>query len=276
MPLILAQNEMSESGISYIDNTGVSYEFPPMYKNLIRPGERFIYYRGRKTLSSSRTPQIYFGCGVIGDVEPGIIETSRWRCEILDYRPFERAIPFKKGETGYLETGGTRRGYFQKGVRRVSEAEFDGILRNGITSSLPSSKTESSASGGYASREMRFKIETFAVESALRELAIDFPQSSSSVMPKNNPGFDILLSNSDIRFVEVKGTLSALPGFFITSGEMKFSTENLASYLLLIIYAINFEEGTYKAYSYKGDISRSPFLITPTQFRAVLPTLTSL
>lgn len=61
MPLVLAENEATESGISCHDRTGVSYQFPKMYRRLIQPGERFVYYKGRKTLDGRRTPKVYFG-----------------------------------------------------------------------------------------------------------------------------------------------------------------------------------------------------------------------
>lgn len=54
MPLVLAENERSESGIRYADRTGVSYQFPRIYRGLLRPGERFVYYRGRGKIGGGR------------------------------------------------------------------------------------------------------------------------------------------------------------------------------------------------------------------------------
>ena len=48
MPLVLTQNELTESGHDYADRLGVEYEYPTRYRNLVRTGERFVYYRGRK------------------------------------------------------------------------------------------------------------------------------------------------------------------------------------------------------------------------------------
>ena len=49
MPLVFAENEETESGITYEDRTGIAYQYPPMYQRMIRPGERFVYYKGRRT-----------------------------------------------------------------------------------------------------------------------------------------------------------------------------------------------------------------------------------
>lgn len=129
MPLVFAENEDTESGIHYMDLTGVQYQYPRrMYKNLIQPGERFVYYRGRKTKTGSRIPQVYFGIGIVGDVQDDPADNSRMICDILDYRRFGTPVPFKTGENYYLETGGKRKGYYQRGVRRVTEVEFENIL----------------------------------------------------------------------------------------------------------------------------------------------------
>jgi len=48
MPLILASNVATESGHSYADRTGISYEFPMVYRRQMQTGERFVYYRGRR------------------------------------------------------------------------------------------------------------------------------------------------------------------------------------------------------------------------------------
>ncbi|SDI55459.1 hypothetical protein SAMN05444171_4059 [Bradyrhizobium lablabi] len=121
MPLVFSENEATESGISYDDDTGVSYQFPKMYRRIILPGLAFVYYRGRKR-AGGRQLQVYFGMGIVGSVTGDT--PDRLRCEVLNYRPFDSPVPFKQGRSGYLEIGGQRKGYFQRGVRSISEAEF--------------------------------------------------------------------------------------------------------------------------------------------------------
>src|SRR5688500_9112137 len=110
MPLVFAENEATESGISYDDRTGISYQYPARYRRVIQPGERFVYYRGRRSKSGSRIPQVYFGCGVVGDISP---DEGRFLCEVLDYKPFAVPISFKDANGNYFESGASRRGYFQ-------------------------------------------------------------------------------------------------------------------------------------------------------------------
>ena len=126
MPLVFAENELSESGIEYDDRTGVSYEFPRRYRQLIQPGERFVYYRGRKRKDNRRALQVYFGTGIVGDVSEA--QNGRLKCRIEKFRRFKQAVPFKQGKRDYLESGGLRRGYFQPGVRTISVSDFDRIL----------------------------------------------------------------------------------------------------------------------------------------------------
>lgn len=83
MPLIFAENEESESGIRYEDRTGISYQFPAIYRKTIQPGERFIYYRGRKKRGGGRAPQVYFGVGVVGDVMSE--DNGRFACRVLGH-----------------------------------------------------------------------------------------------------------------------------------------------------------------------------------------------
>lgn len=70
MPLVFAENEATESGITYEDRTGSSYEYPKMYRRLIRSGERFVYYKGRKKHGGGRAPQIILGRASLGALFP--------------------------------------------------------------------------------------------------------------------------------------------------------------------------------------------------------------
>src|ERR1700679_563590 len=98
MPLVLSENEVTESGITYADKTGISYEFPKMYLRIIQPGQSFVYYRGRRK-KSGRQPQIYFGSGIIGEVTRANSVSHRLNCEILNFRPFKTHVPFKIGHS---------------------------------------------------------------------------------------------------------------------------------------------------------------------------------
>lgn len=81
MPLALAMNEATESGIAYEDVAFVSYEFPVRCRSMITPGERFIYYRGRRRSTGVRQAQVYLGAGTIGAVRPSQFP-GRLVCEV--------------------------------------------------------------------------------------------------------------------------------------------------------------------------------------------------
>lgn len=269
MPLILAENEATESGIEYADKTGIQYQYPKQYKNRIQPGERFIYYRGRKTSEKSRAPQVYFGSGIIGDVSEDPEGTGRLICSILDYSPFEKPIPFKIGKDDYLESGGSRRGYYQQGVRKVSEEDFQRILSHSNSqNSNPLEVRETlSTYNTYATPETARRVEEYAVKAAIAYLSGEDSTWTIREMPRNNPGFDILLSKgTEKRYIEVKGTQKFSPTFFMSDGELRFSRSMSDHYTLLVFYKINLEEKTHSTFLKHGAITADVFKLDPTQW----------
>lgn len=271
MPLIFAENERTESGISYTDKTGILYQYPKHYRKLIQPGERFIYYRGRKTAGSARTPQIYFGRGIVGETREDIAHPGRFICDIFDYRPFETPVPFKFDKDDYLESGGNRRGYFQPGVRKVSESDFQRILDLADSSIKSFSEkplwSEKPSRIAYASPETARIVDDYAMSAAESYLSKNFPGHNIEAMSRNNPGFDILVSkNDDPLFVEVKGTQRPAPQFFLTDGERRFSKDMAERYLLLVFYRINLSEKSHDLLSRRGEIDGPSFDLSPLQW----------
>ena len=221
MPLVFAENEETESGITYEDRTGISYQYPRAYRRIIAPGERFIYYRGRRKRGGGRLPQVYFGTGVVGNISPDRNQEDRYICEILDYEPFTAPISFKNSDGKYFETGAARRGYFQRGVRVISDADFLKILETAqaaVEASVaprgPQAGVLTTRAGHitYASLAMARAIEEFAVQAALTEIRSRYSDCPVEPQPRNNPGFDVLVRapSGDI-YAEVKGTTRAFP-----------------------------------------------------------------
>ena len=68
MPLVLTQNEATESGHTYADVLGIVYEYPRRYASLVQTGEQFVYYRGRRRATGGTQPQVYLGTGVVGTI----------------------------------------------------------------------------------------------------------------------------------------------------------------------------------------------------------------
>src|SRR5258706_15552871 len=91
MPLVLTQNEKSAVTVDYADKLGVSYEYPAMYKNTVKPRELFVYYEGKRTTGAGIQVPHYFGMGKFGSVSPA--SNSRLRCRIEVYRAFDKMAP---------------------------------------------------------------------------------------------------------------------------------------------------------------------------------------
>jgi hypothetical protein len=274
MPLVLAENEATESGISYEDRTGISYQYPGRYRRTLQPGERFIYYRGRRTKDGRRMPQVYFGSGVVGATIRDANQPNRFTCEVLDYYAFRAPVPFKNARDEYLETGANRRGYFQPGVRVISDENFRRILEAAQMSAIAAeafpAAPERTTAAGYASPAAMRAVEDFAVCVALDEVRRRYPNATVEPQPRNNPGFDILVrseSSVERMYVEVKGTTRPCPQFFMTEGELQFSRRHADEYRLIIVYGIHLGPDTYDLLWHEGPISiESGFRLNPVQW----------
>ena len=277
MPLVFAENEETESGITYEDRTGISYQYPRAYRRIISPGERFIYYRGRRKKGGGRLPQVYFGTGVVGNISTDRNRGDRYVCEILDHAPFAAPVPFKKPNGEYFETGAERRGYFQRGVRVISDADFQHILETAqatLEANLTAQNLQPEAviapvgSITYASVAVARAIEEFAVEAALTEIRKRYADCSAKSQPRNNPGFDVLVHGPGGHiYAEVKGTTRPFPQFFVTEGELQFSRRHAEKYRLIVIFRINVVAGTYEVFWHEGAIStENGFRLNPLQW----------
>lgn len=129
MKIILSQRIDIES--DYDDIPFSTYHFPKRYKNQIRPGDQFIYYQGNRF---KREHRYYFGCGVIGAVEPAA-SGDHFYAEILEGRKFPKVVPIYStvGE-GFLESIDFEQvrkkpvPSWQNSIRKVSDSAFSRIL----------------------------------------------------------------------------------------------------------------------------------------------------
>jgi len=133
VPLVLASND-ANSGSKYAwkDLTGVHYHFPNNYRNVIKPGERFVYYRGVRRLGGRRGVAEYFGHGIVGRIwrDPEIAEDApksrwAWYCAVDQYRPFGVPVPAKIDGTFFENI---RRNKWRDGVRLLSEDVYLRLL----------------------------------------------------------------------------------------------------------------------------------------------------
>ena len=122
--------------------------------------------------------------------------------------------------------------------------------------------------GGYASGEHLIEIERYALQVVKSILESRLPNSTIKEQARNNPGFDILVTNADGHlFVEVKGTSAQAPYFIVTEGEVEFSLRNSSRYSLMVVYAINLTAKTHKLFEHMGGITNESFSKRPLQWR---------
>jgi hypothetical protein len=133
VPLVLVSNEVNATDrYTWKDIEGVQYHYPNGYRNLIKTGEPFAYYRGRRRSGGRRSEAEYFGSGVIGEIwrDSAIPDTAprrnwAWYCSIEDYVPFPTPVPARaNGE--FLEQ--IRPNAWRNGVRPLPIETLDRIM----------------------------------------------------------------------------------------------------------------------------------------------------
>lgn len=127
---------------SYDDLPEQRYHFPRTYLRAIEEalGDWIVYYEPRRSsgsLSSRGGRQSYFGTARVVRIEPDLRLGDHFYAYVEDFLPFDRPVPFKEGEHYFesglrREDGGTNKGAFGRSVRRISEGEYDRILRAGF------------------------------------------------------------------------------------------------------------------------------------------------
>jgi hypothetical protein len=157
MTLVLVENERTAGGHydSWQDHTGEFYHFPNVYRTLMQPGERFVYYRGVRQKGGGRRPAPeYFGCGVIDEVWLDITvppdapkRTWKWFCSISDFVPFSAPVPWARSGQP-LEA--IHRNLFGNGVRRISEELYQEILRMAGVEFTPAVESLQSINGNHS------------------------------------------------------------------------------------------------------------------------------
>jgi hypothetical protein len=249
MPLVLTQNESTESGHSYADELGVEYEYPTRYRNRIRTGEPFVYYRGRRRADGSLQPQVYLGVGVIGAITPST-NASRLVCAIEDFLGFNTPLGFK-ADGYYLEPLGKvppeRAGlYFREGVRVISEDTFARILAAAEAEDPTLGPHRQVAGVPWAPPEVARLVDEISMDIAVDHLKRAYPDASVQRMPHNNPGYDVRVEavGKATLYAEVKGTSRALPHFFMSEGERLFSHDHAPEYSLVLIFAVDITRRT--------------------------------
>jgi hypothetical protein len=265
MPLVLVEvGGVARTGHLYLDRTGYSYEYPsPRYDRLITPGERFLY----------QTPGVgYVGCGIIGEIGEGS-SPGRRSCRVHSVRMFLDPVGLRREDGSQIEADAaywsTGKVFWMQGVRPLSEAGYQEVLQKTDTSV---EITAESGVGAYADPSDAWRVESISVGAARAAIEGIFG-GPTHVMHHNNPGFDIAVGDvtAPRRFVEVKGTRSSSPRFFMSEGERRFSARFGDKYTLVVVTGIDLADDSYEdVYVHHGEVNDSIGELRPAQWFGVL------
>lgn len=252
MPVVLATGAATASGHDYADELGTSYEFPNQYRRSISEGDVFVYYRGRRRSGGGQQLQVYLGIGVIGAVGTGRAPRLL-QCSIEQYRPFSPPVFFKRPDGSYFEPGGIRRGYFQPGVRRIPDEVWEAIAAAGGVGPDEAIAVEI-APGRYAPAAEARLVELVSRRAVLAALRLRPDVYDVIEMPLNNPGYDLRAETpAGSLYVEVKGTQSGIPTFFLSESERTFAVAHADAYLLAVVTDVVLPNETWGGIRYLSD-----------------------
>lgn len=266
MPLVLTTNEfVPNPDHAWNDIAGVQYHYPNQYKNKIRPGEPFVYYRGVLRKQGPRGQAEYFGCGRIGKItpDPATVGKSRpsWFCTIEDYVPFIPPVPAKPDGVFY-ET--IPQNMWRNGVRSIDQATFDRITEAARGFKLPSSIAPASlasqpveaddliipkgkAIGGGKASSVSYRRSKRAKEIGdwAELLVFEFLKAQGGCADivhraavLETPGWDIDYrdENGVLHRIEVKGTVGgAFQAIDLTANELRAAQQHGTEYWIFLV-----------------------------------------
>lgn len=237
MPLVFVTDAPTLWESEYADITGVQYEFPARYRDLVAEGDRFVYYRGSRGAALGAG---YFGEGIVGKV----IDSDRPNhllAAVHDVALFAQVVPIRDPTSNYYETGSQTGTNWANGVRRVSDIRFNTILDTADTSESPRSGP------GFADPAHTSAMERYSVDLVIAMLTDEFGSSAVHEMPANNPGFDVEVRRpaGDLH-VEVKGTVLPVPAFHLSEGQRQYGRLRGDNWRIYVIYAISSSNATHR------------------------------
>jgi hypothetical protein len=264
VPVVLVEvGGVARSGHLYGDRTGIEYEYPAgRYEGWIHRGDRFVY----------QVPRVgYVGVGIIGDTRPSST-VGRLICRVLSVRLFKQPVSLRDHAGTYYEADPTfwkDKVYWGQGVRPLTDQRFDAIV---AAAGVSMTADPDPVAPSYADPQAIQKVEQVSVAVAVTAMQERFG-TDVEVMPRNNPGFDLRVgpATAPVRYVEVKGTQSAIPSFFMSDGEREFSIRNSSKYTLVVVSGINIEAETHASVSIRdGALEGSDVEMQPSQWRGRL------
>lgn len=263
MPLIFGTEAPTLWDSDYADITGIQYEFPDRYRGAVKPGERFIYYRGARSGASG-----YFGDGVVGDIRPSS-KSAHLIALVHDVVLYDDLVRIKDGSGNYLETGSTRGTNWANGVRSISDETFEVITG----SAVPQDPTDTDVAAGWASPEHTRKVERYSVKVAMAMLTAEFGAGAVSEMPPGNPGYDIEVQVApEALHIEVKGTILPGPVFHLSEGQRSHAELMGERFRLIVVYGIDLTQQTHEVTWCSGAELSYRATLRPAAWSGVLAT----
>jgi hypothetical protein len=259
LPLVLTQNDVSVAEIDYADVLGKVYEYPSRYRKLIQPGERFVYYRGRRRADGSSQTPTYLGCGTIGKItEIG----DRFRCTVENYQEFKHPVLFRVGDSYREPEANQRRAvgfYFQVGVRPIDQRAFDKILAAGLgraATKKVATVQEPRPKADSAPTDAEDKVLDLALTLATAEAKSQWPEATIFRAPAGQY-YSLIVRHADGRthHVAVKATAHEEPRIRLSSGEVTYADRHAANYSLWVFYAMDVEAGAGRLIKRTGRVT---------------------
>lgn len=261
MPVVFVTDAPTASGHKYNDVLGKQYEFPQRYRNLVKQGESFVYYRGSRGSVGGQRPG-YFAAGVVGRVRDSP-DPTQLIAELHDVELFDDPVPIKAPDGAYLETGSAKRTNWQNGVRRISDDVLARILG---TVAIPAESASPTVgrNRAFASPAHASALERYSVKVALDLLADEFGASAVREMPPGNPGYDIVVERpgADLH-VEVKGTILPDPVFHLSEGQRQHAAAYGAGFRLIVVYQVRLGQGTHNVVAVGGALDPAKVDLQP-------------
>jgi len=182
MRIILSQR--IDVASEYEDVPFSVYHFPKRYINQIHPGDRFIYYQGSRYKKDHR---YYFGCGVIGNVEPD--PTGEYfYAEIFEGHPFKHKVPIYHPDGGFYESidfadvRNKPNPSWQNSIRKISDRAFNAILQSAdmnIDVGNQSSQLESNNNPIDTLKELNKRYRTLSAQERSKRIQKHLDRGSS-------------------------------------------------------------------------------------------------
>ena len=201
--------------------------------------------------------------------------------DLVEVNFFDEIVPLRDPfTTDYIEVPGKNQINFSRGVRVITERQLQRVLRLAGTRQTadtpPATNPSISSKGsrplaGRARQDHIAAIFEYSTSVALEFLESQHPSSTVTVMPDNNPGYDILVEGDSPIFVEVKGTSSGEVVFHLTESQHRFSKRHGEHFMLIVIYGIDLAARTHEIRVFNGPVDSDTFLLEPVGYVARLP-----